>query len=158
MFATTSEYLRLYTANQDEDEQFQISKIADLPNNSDYSGPLTSMDWSPFDLNQIATASLDSTVSIWDITRQSVLTQLVAHEQSAVHDIQFTENSRFCTVGREGSVRLFDLRQLESSSIIFETPNKEPLIKIAGNISNKNHIAVVMSNSKDVILLDQRKP
>jgi DDB1- and CUL4-associated factor 7 len=61
-------------------------------------------------------------------------------------------------VGKEGSVRLFDLRQLESSSIIYETTNREPLLKIAGNVSNMNQLAIVKYNSNEVVLLDQRKP
>ena len=57
---------------------------------------------------------------------------MVAHD-GAVHDIQFAENQRFGTVGFDGSVRVFDLNALESSTIIYETQDKKPLMKIAWN-------------------------
>lgn len=74
IFATTSDYLRLYKADQLSNGGFEIKKLVDLPNNSEFSGPLTSMDWSPFNLKTIATSSIDSTVSIWDVENQNVLT------------------------------------------------------------------------------------
>ena len=94
--------------------------LVELKNYSEFSGPLTSFDWNPFNLHVIATSSIDNTVTIWDINKQMVITQLVAHD-SAVHDIQFAEHERFGTVGQDGSVRVFDLRQLESSTIIYES-------------------------------------
>lgn len=127
-----------------------------MNNNSDFRGPLTSFDWNPADMKTIATSSLDTTVTIWDIEKQGVITQLVAHD-SAVHDIQFAERQRFGTVGNDGSVRVFDLRQLEQSTIIFELENK-PLMKLAWNLSNKDQLAVIPQNSTEVYLLDQRKP
>lgn len=60
--------------------------LREMKNNSDFSGPLTSFDWNPNKLNFIATSSIDSTVTIWDINSQQVVTQLVAHD-GAVHDI-----------------------------------------------------------------------
>lgn len=57
-----------------------------MKNNSEFSGPLTSFDWNPSNLNVIATSSIDNTVTIWDINSQMVVTQLVAHD-SAVYDI-----------------------------------------------------------------------
>ena len=51
-----------------------------------YSGPLTSLDWNPDNVNQIASSSIDNTVTVWDINSQTVTTQLVAHD-SAVYDV-----------------------------------------------------------------------
>jgi WD repeat-containing protein 68 len=68
-----------------------MEQLREMKNNSEFSGPLTSFDWNPNTLNYIATSSIDSTVTIWDINSQVVVTQLVAHE-GAVHDIQFAEN------------------------------------------------------------------
>lgn len=45
-----------------------------LLNNSEYCGPITSFDWNREDVNCIATASIDNTVTVWDIQEQSVTT------------------------------------------------------------------------------------
>ena len=131
--------------------------LREMKNNSDFSGPLTSFDWNPNTLNFIATSSIDSTVTIWDINQQQVVTQLVAHD-GAVHDIQFAENQRFGTVGFDGSVRVFDLNALESSTIIYETQDQKPLMKIAWNPNDLHQLAVIPENSNEVLLLDQRRP
>ncbi len=45
---------------------------------------------------------------------------MVAHDK-AVYDISFSlEQSVFATVGEDGSVRLFDLRELRNSNIVYE--------------------------------------
>ena len=41
--------------------------ITELKHQSDFSGPITSFDWNPVDLSNIATSSIDDTVTIWDI-------------------------------------------------------------------------------------------
>lgn len=59
---------------------------------------------------------------------------MIAHEK-AVYDISFAkEQTRFGTVGEDGSVRVFDQRSLDSSTIIYESPN--PLLKIQWNLHN----------------------
>jgi WD repeat-containing protein 68 len=69
---------------------------------------------------------------------------------------------RFGTVGKDGSVRVFDQRCLDQSTIIYEhnlakNQSKE-LLKLAWNKYNTNQLAVVPMNSSKVILLDQRQP
>ena len=75
-----------------------------------------------------------------------------------MHDIQFAENQRFGTVGEDGSVRVFDLNHLESSTIIYETQDRKPLMKLAWNPNDLNQLAVIPQDSPEVLLLDQRKP
>ena len=54
-----------------------------------------------------------------------VKTQLIAHDKE-VYDISFSRGvsgrDQFASVGADGSVRMFDLRALEHSTIIFEWP------------------------------------
>ena len=59
----------------------------------------------------IGTCSIDSTVTIWDIERNTDSAQLIAHD-SAVFDICFREENVFATSGQDGSIRHFDLRDL----------------------------------------------
>jgi WD repeat-containing protein 68 len=69
----------------------------------------------------IGTSSIDTTCTIWDIEREGVQTQLIAHDK-AVYDICFAQDvSMFASAGEDGSVRHFDLRDLEHSTIIYES-------------------------------------
>lgn len=84
--------------------------------------PLTSFDWNKIKPNIIITSSIDTTCTVWDILHpSSPKTQLIAHD-SEVFDVEFIKNSAeiFASVGNDGSMRVFDLRSLEHSTIIYE--------------------------------------
>ena len=49
----------------------------------------------------------------------------------------------FASSGEDGSVRHFDLRDLEHSTIIYESPNKQPLLRVAWNKSNIYYLATI---------------
>lgn len=55
------------------------------------------------------------------------MTQLIAHDRE-VYDVDWCPGSSdvFASVGADGSVRVFDLRSLEHSTIIYETGNPAP--------------------------------
>lgn len=81
----------------------------------------------------IGTSSIDTTCTIWDINTQTARTQLIAHDRE-VFDLAFSRGTDvFASVGADGSVRLFDLRSLEHSTIIYETPKLEPLLRLEWN-------------------------
>ena len=49
-------------------------------------------------------------------------TQLIAHENHAVYDISYEyEPDKFATAGEDGTIRLFDLKDLNHSTIIYES-------------------------------------
>ena len=54
----------------------------------------------------------------------------------------------FGTVGADGSVRMFDLRSLEHSIILYETPDLTPLLRIAWNKQDPNYLAVVGTENR----------
>jgi WD repeat-containing protein 68 len=84
---------------------------------------LTSINESQANPKLIGTSSIDTTCTIWNIevgvaiagvktpVTGEVKTQLIAHDQE-VYDIAFmpSEEHSFCSVGADGSVRMFDLR------------------------------------------------
>lgn len=74
----------------------------------------------------IITSSIDTTCTIWDIPSLTAKTQLIAHDKE-VYDVRFCANSVdvFVSCGQDGSVRMFDLRSLEHSTIIYEPTGKE---------------------------------
>ena len=69
--------------------------------------------------NLIGTSSIDTTCTIWDIEKKILYTQLIAHDKE-VYDINFAkEKDIFASVGADGSVRQFDLRDLKHSSVLY---------------------------------------
>jgi WD repeat-containing protein 68 len=90
-----------------------------------------------------------------------VKTQLIAHDKE-VYDIAFSKagggRDMFASVGADGSVRMFDLRHLEHSTIIYEDPNHTPLLRLAWNKQDPNYLATVAMDACEVIILDVRVP
>lgn len=90
-----------------------------------------------------------------------VKTQLIAHDKE-VYDIAFSRagggRDMFASVGADGSVRMFDLRHLEHSTIIYEDPAHTPLLRLAWNKQDPNYLATIAMDSCEVIILDVRVP
>jgi len=171
LLATTGDYLRLWKLGGHNGASLEVM----LNNNrtSDYCAPLTSSDWNETDLSLIGTSSIDTTCTIWQIeTGQAigntaraiegtVKTQLIAHDKE-VYDIAFsklaTGREIFASVGADGSVRMFDLRHMEYSTIVFEEPNRKPLLRLAWNKSDHNYLATFARGSNEAYILDVRVP
>lgn len=139
--------------------------------------PVTSCDWNKKDPSIIISSSIDTTCTVWDLNRINVRTQLIAHD-SEVFDVKFLTNSShlFATCGNDGSARVFDLRSLEHSSIIYESPDAlnsptsgESISSTANHRNNAllrletcpfdiNVVATFASNSNSVMILDMRYP
>ena len=62
----------------------------------------------------------------------------------------------FVTAGKDGSIRRFDLRSLEHSTIMFETADCDPLLRVRWNHLDPSYIATFGLNNNSVIILDIR--
>ena len=156
---TSSDVLYLYDLQKDENHPEQPLKIVNtIPfrNEHEYSNPISSFDWNRCDPSKIAVSSVDSTVTILDINRQCLTTQIIAHDK-AVYDVSFAPNeSMFASCGEDGSVRIFDINNLEKSNIIHES-NGVPLIRISWDVNDRNLLALITEENSSVLLLDIRK-
>ncbi|CAK9435855.1 uncharacterized protein LODBEIA_P05080 [Lodderomyces beijingensis] len=209
--AASSEVLRLYKMEYDYGQKsMQLKQTHVLANNTSTnistSGalakeintypPVTSFDWNERDENIIITSSVDTTCTVWDLNRPhpysdigdtaTVKTQLIAHD-SEVFDVKFIHKSAnvFASVGNDGSMRVFDLRSLEHSTIIYEpapTPvssnpsltlantaamshpihsvnyNSKALLSLTTSNIDQHHVATVGVNSNQIIIIDMRMP
>eukprot|EP00050_Salpingoeca_kvevrii_P005978 m.286770 g.286770 ORF g.286770 m.286770 type:complete len:337 (+) comp11637_c0_seq1:34-1044(+) len=164
LLATTGDYLRIWRVN---DDQSKASMDVLLNNNktSEFCAPLTSFDWNETDPRIIGTSSIDTTCTIWDINAQKgqkvggeVKTQLIAHDLE-VYDIAFAKGVNvFASVGADGSVRMFDLRSLDHSTIIYEDVSTTPLLRLAWNKQDPNYLSTFKMDDNKVIILDIRVP
>nr|CAD7568639.1 unnamed protein product [Timema californicum] len=169
LLATSGDYLRVWRAGEPDT---RLECVLNNNKNSDFCAPLTSFDWNEVDPNLIGTSSIDTTCTIWGLETGQVLgrvnlvtghvkTQLIAHDKE-VYDIAFSRagggRDMFASVGADGSVRMFDLRHLEHSTIIYEDPQHTPLLRLAWNKQDPNYLATVAMDACEVIILDVRVP
>lgn len=150
--------------------------------------PVTSFDWNKADRSVIITSSVDTTCTVWDLNRSisvtdnrgnkydgaQVKTQLIAHD-SEVFDVKFLKDSinLFASVGNDGSMRVFDLRNLEHSTIIYEPTasssnignkldnpsySSKALIKLDTSKIDEHYLATIGVNSNQIIIIDTRMP
>ncbi|VVT48929.1 uncharacterized protein SAPINGB_P002020 [Magnusiomyces paraingens] len=155
---TTGDCLRLWNYNTDTRQLSQRCALVNKAKSS-YMPPITNFDWNSVDPSIVITSSIDTTCTIWDIASSTARTQLIAHD-SEVYDVAFVYNSTniFGSVGADGSVRMFDQRALDHSTIIYDPSNPVPLLKIEANPRDSNSLAILASDANDVHLLDIRMP
>lgn len=154
LMATTGDNLRIWQIHDDKVElKSELNR-----QNSEYCSPLTSFDWNESDLRRLGTSSIDTTCTIWDIETGVVDTQLIAHDKE-VHDIAWGGVGVFASVSADGSVRVFDLRDKQHSTIIYESPQPEtPLLRLGWNKQDPRFMATILMDSLKVVILDIRYP
>ncbi|WEW59224.1 hypothetical protein PRK78_004693 [Emydomyces testavorans] len=175
LLATSGDHLRLWSLPS-ESAQFRhhgsgsvnrtsntrppvqkLSPLALLSNSKspEHTAPITSLDWNVVSPSLIITSSIDTTCTIWDIPTLTAKTQLIAHDRE-VYDVRFCANSVdvFVSCGADGSVRMFDLRSLEHSTIIYEPSEKNDKTS-----PHDAHLLATFSQDSSVIrILDVRQP
>ncbi|KAJ2346946.1 hypothetical protein IWW50_003872 [Coemansia erecta] len=153
----------------------RLRERAKLTTRADYAAPITSFDWNAVDTRRVLTASIDTTCTLWDVEAGQPSTQLIAHDRE-VFDVAFVAGSAdvFVSAGADGSVRMFDLRALDHSTILYEAPAAvapmnaspqprhaaftPPLLRLACNMVDPNYIATFALDSPHVTVLDVRSP
>ncbi|CEJ55543.1 Putative WD repeat protein [Penicillium brasilianum] len=200
LLATSGDHLRLWSlpnsqplqssnsitrpSSQRDAPPAKLSPLALLSNSKspEHTAPITSLDWNTISPSLIITSSIDTTCTIWDIPTLTAKTQLIAHDKE-VYDVRFCANSVdvFVSCGADGSVRMFDLRSLEHSTIIYEPSEKTekpvmspgnsspsgpsqsglwppPLLRIAASPHDAHLLATFSQDSSVVRVLDVRQP
>ncbi|OHF04651.1 WD repeat domain-containing protein [Colletotrichum orchidophilum] len=197
LLATSGDHLRLWSlpsespvsqsnsiTNRARDPAVtKLTPLALLSNSKtpDHTAPLTSLDWNTVSPSLIITSSIDTTCTIWDIPSLTAKTQLIAHDKE-VYDVRFCANSVdvFVSCGQDGSVRMFDLRSLEHSTIIYEPTGKDerdanggrisptlaqqtmsnppPLLRLATSPHDTHLLATFAQDSNVIRILDVRHP
>ncbi|KAF7541135.1 hypothetical protein G7054_g883 [Neopestalotiopsis clavispora] len=196
LLATSGDHLRLWSLPSEPQNSYdnnmigrqqrpatKLTPLALLSNSKtpDHTAPLTSLDWNTVSPSLIITSSIDTTCTIWDIPSLTAKTQLIAHDKE-VYDVRFCANSVdvFVSCGQDGSVRMFDLRSLEHSTIIYEPTAKDdrdanggrisptlaqqtmsnapPLMRIATSPHDTHLLATFALDSNVIRILDVRQP
>jgi len=154
------------------------------PKSAEFTAPVTSMHWNKEVPNILVTASIDTTCTVWDLNTLHAKTHLIAHDKE-VFDVAFVAGSEhiFASCGADGSVRMFDLRSLDHSTIIYESPPGgigtlatstttsirktsqsapvnigPPLLRISPCTKDANLLATFHLDSPTALILDIRQP
>ena len=144
--------------NQQKKSKIELRALLANNKNSEFCAPLTSFDWNETNLNRVGTSSIDTTCTVWDIERECVDTQLIAHDKE-VHDIAWGGPDVFASASADGSVRVFDLRDKDHSTIIYENPEiGVPLLRLGWNKQDPRYMATFGMDSKTVAIIDIRFP
>lgn len=154
LLATSGECMRIWQIGN------TVSLKARLVNtrNTMYTAPLTSFDWNKEDPSLLGTASIDTTCTIWDVEKETVRTQLIAHDKEVL-DIAFNKGvNQFGSVSADGSVRIFDLRDLQHSIVAYESPNGSQLLRLEWNKQDEYYLAFMGIECDSVMILDIRAP
>ena len=140
-----------------DDNEIQLKSLLNNNKSSEFCAPLTSFDWNETKLQRVGTSSIDTTCTIWDVERECVDTQLIAHDKE-VYDIAWGGPEVFASVSADGSVRVFDLRDKDHSTIIYESQTPDtPLLRLGWNKQDPRYMATICMDSP-VIVLDIRFP
>ncbi|EUC47859.1 hypothetical protein COCMIDRAFT_34598 [Bipolaris oryzae ATCC 44560] len=183
---TSNTITRSSSVNTREPQLPKLTPLALLSNSKtpEHTAPLTSLDWNTMSPKLIITSSIDTTCTIWDIPSLTAKTQLIAHDKE-VFDVRFCAGSVdvFVSCGADGSVRMFDLRSLEHSTIIYEPSDKgadrdkgsptgrmsptkaqqtmsyaPPLLRLAASPHDSHLLATFAADSNLIRILDVRQP
>ncbi|KAG9390544.1 WD domain, G-beta repeat [Carpediemonas membranifera] len=156
LIVTCGDYLRMWTWSNEKGKV--VDKVTLNHNKStEFCAPLTSLDWSTLDLSLLVVSSVDTTCTAWDLVEQKPIAKLIAHDND-VYDVtlSYKDPKTFATVGGDRSLRIFDLRSLEHSTIIHEAA--EPLLRVSWNKQDNNYLAVTGSEGNSVTIIDSRLP
>lgn len=158
-FTLTGRLVSKQTARKSSTEDLKVA-VDDSEKNPP--APVTSFDWNRLDPTLLVTASYDTTCTLWCLETGAIKTQLIAHDKE-VFDVAFSPTSAdsFVSVGADGSLRLFDVRQLDHSTIVYESGGgggTRPLLRVQWNTVDPNYLSTFAFDSNKVIIMDIRMP
>lgn len=157
LFITTADYLRLWNFFSLPDGSGEVQGLV-FNSGGSACTPITSCDWNCDDLNMVGCCSVDGVVTIWDLEGRKSLKQVMTNERE-VYDVGFNTASTFATCSADGSLRLFDLRNMEHSTILYEsTKCSIPLLRLAWNRQDTHYISTFGLDHNEAIIVDVRYP
>jgi DDB1- and CUL4-associated factor 7 len=148
----------LANPNEHIDSEVVMKKVFDGGKPNEFCSPVTGCDWNCDDPKMVGCCSIDTTVAIWDVETAKLTMQLIAHDKD-VFDIAFAKGTHtFASCGADGSARLFDLREMEHCTVVYESPHFQPLLRVAWNKLDQTYLAAFGADATEVVIIDIRFP
>jgi len=155
ILAASSDAMRIYSFNQDQNKLYLNTTLVKT---KQYNAPITSFDWNVWNSAILGTVSIDTTATIWDVNKSTMIKQIIVHDKD-VYDICFSKKyeNYFITTGADGSIRGFDLRNLDESDVLFENQDLTPMTRVAFNSQNEFFLAALCLEKNYFYIIDIRK-
>ena len=159
VLATAGDHLRVWNLEEKDD----LDKQQEIYRNEKHA-PLASLDWNEVDKNVIAAANYDQkqfSCTIWDVEKKNAVAEMrLNDEKSNIYDVSFQQTNKdvFGTVGEDGCVRLFDMRNLDRFTTLYRDPKSRPMLSLKWNKQMSFYVAVMLMGSKQIDVLDIRAP
>jgi len=152
LFASTGTALHVWKL-----EDKEVKLVTSLRSETSQA-PLTAFDWSVWQKHKMGVSAVDTTIAIWNVEREKMESRLIAHDK-AVYDFVFLQSSNlFASVGADGSMRVFDMRNLERCTVVYQAESSSALLRLSENKFSLNQFAAIATDTPGVILLDIRRP
>ena len=159
ILATGGDHLRVWNLDEKDD----LDKQQEIFRNEKHA-PLASLDWNNTDTQIIAAANYDTkqfSCTLWDVEKKNAISEMrLDDEKSNIYDVSFQQTNKdvFGTVGEDGCVRLFDMRNLDKFTTLYKHPKARPMLSLRWNKQSPFHLAVMLMGSKQIDVLDVRAP
>ena len=156
MFAYSADYLRVYKIDPISSSPL-VDSILNKDTSPDRCSPVSSFDWNQINTYLVGAVSLDGICTLWNIETQQPISKLKAHTRE-IYDIVFSSMNPniFLTCGKDGSIRIFDMRTNEKYSTLYQTGNDCPILRLSWNSINATTVAFTTYNQNDISLVDMR--
>ncbi|OHT05752.1 DDB1- and CUL4-associated factor 7 like protein [Tritrichomonas foetus] len=123
---------------------------------SEANAPISCADWSRLDQYLCVAGCVDGTSTVVDLNTGEIVSKIQTHEQP-VYDISFCPtSSTFVTASLDGSLRIFDLRDLQSSLIFYQAAM--PIQRSIISPFEGYRVAALIKDSSKAVIVDNRKP
>lgn len=155
LLATSSDVVRLWKIR---DEGTVLDSVMKDPQTAGQhaTSAVTCFDWNDMDVKLMSSGSTDGVLSIWDVEGRTVLSRLKAHHGDVL-DCQWGAVDILASCSSDASIRLFDLRDQEHCTVLYETPSKAPIVRIDWSHADPKYLAMTTTGSQ-VFILDIRYP
>lgn len=152
LMATTGDYLRVWKIRDDGTNH--MAALLNTNKTNDLCSPLTSFDWCTEDPRLIVTSSIDTTCTVWDLQTQQTRAHLIAHDRDVLDCAWAPSRDIFASCSSDHSLRMFDLRSLEHSTILYEC--QEPILRVDWNNKDHNLLSIFTLDDPKIYILDFR--
>lgn len=155
LLATSGDKLRIWNVSG---QGTTLDKVLSSNQGSEKAQAVTCFNWNEFEINRMVSGCTDCTNTVWDVETGVVETQMMAHD-GEVYDITWGGMDIFASASADGSVRVFDMRDKEHSTIVYEQPRRgQGFLKLSWNKQDPRYMALLGSDSRIVTLTDIRRP
>ncbi|WPT11949.1 WD repeat-containing protein LWD2 [Picochlorum sp. SENEW3] len=155
LLATSGDAVRLWKIS---DAGTTLELVLNDPKNTSKNfSAVTCFDWSEINVKVLAAGSSAGRLLLWDTESGRLQGTMVGHEDEIL-DCQWAANDVIVSSSGDGSIRMYDLRDKDHCTVLYETPRRTPVPSFCWNKLDPKYLAFSIEKSRLVSVLDVRFP